>query len=536
MKERIGVRILSFCILTFLFLGCKDSLVSFQHSMGLQGEGFAVRIFVDGLASGSTRTIAPDHVTLTELADPSKYTVRLTGTSNMGDSRDEVLTVNNKGLGIFLLTPGSWTLLLTVTEVATNEEMLQGKTFVVVENAPTSTNIILKPMPDTGTVSVDFVLSASLLNRLQVQNPTPSTANTGLAGATGQTLLTVALYNGSVMVPGTNQNLLATINGVNTVQQRFVYTGNNQPISAGQYTLRLTASFPKQNNTPETMGYEDIIHIEGGREARATIELSSSIQELGTPNNPARQDKITLGGSSAIVNFQQSTRFAQWGETLWLYGVRWDGDESGENGNEILVVVWSPVYNAESYEVELLIHPFTKLGTTPTTGGKFSRIITSDTEWDALRRQTFRYNNQDRTPIYLRFSGYQNDSNYYKTYSPTIQCLNPSNALGQFLVCADKTLARSLFSGSNSLATGKMNASYRLASAMDSFDSNGVFVYTDPRTNARTTVGKVGLEADCSALGILLPAYTPQMSLVYRVRAVNEFGYSDWVYWKGGKW
>ena len=51
-----------------------------------------------------------------------------------------------------------------------------------------------------------------------------------------------------------------------------------------------------------------------------------------------------------------------------------------------------------------------------------------------------------------------------------------------------------------------------------------------------TTVGKIGLEAGCGALPVLTPGSAPRMSVQFRVRAVNAFGYSDWVYWKGGKW
>ena len=48
--------------------------------------------------------------------------------------------------------------------------------------------------------------------------------------------------------------------------------------------------------------------------------------------------------------------------------------------------------------------------------------------------------------------------------------------------------------------------------------------------------GTVGLEGDCGVIGVLLPSYTPQMSVVFRLRGVNQYGTSDWVYWKGGKW
>ena len=120
----------------------------------------------------------------------------------------------------------------------------------------------------------------------------------------------------------------------------------------------------------------------------------------------------------------------------------------------------------------------------------------------------------------MRYSGNSRDSDYYKTRVWDIPC----NAADTYKSCADKATARNLF------ASGTQNGNYRVGSTRDAFDNYSTWSYKT------YTVGKVGLEADCSVLGILLPAYTPQMSLVFRVRAVNRYGYSDWIYWKGGKW
>lgn len=544
MKEKIGVRILFFYILTFLFLGCKDSLVSFQHSMGVQGEGFAVRIFVDGLASGSGRTIAPEHVTLTELADPSKYTVRLTGTSNMGDSRDEVLTVNNKGLGIFLLTPGSWTLTLTVTEVATRQQILQGKTFIVVENAPTVTHVTLKPLTGTGTVEVNFVLSPSLLKRLVVTNPT-GTGTTGLAGATGTATLTATLYDvGGTPIPGTEMPLNAQITGANTIEQTLTYTANAQPIPAGQYILKLIGSFPKKDGSIEPMGYEDVLYVEGNRRTTTQITLASNSKDLGVPENPIKVDKAKLNGSSKTNNFTRVTSFTPWGETLWLFADYWDSEGNGNNGgngNEVLVATWTPVINADFYEIEILVYPFVfraSNGVKPNITGKFQEVVTDDVAWDNLKDQTFsRAGYPDQTnkkPSFLKYSGDPNSPYYYKTSTQQMSATSGSNGgtyHDNFLSCAYKPYARQIFGGSQSSVTAAAaNSAYRCGTAMDEFDNGTTFSY------ANVNHGKIGLEGDCGSIGILLPAFAPQCSLVFRMRAVNEYGYSDWVYWKGGTW
>lgn len=502
--------------------------------MGVQGEGFAVRIFVDGLASGSGRTIAPEHVTLTELADPSKYTVRLTGTSDMGDSRDEVLTVNNKGLGIFLLTPGSWILTLTVTEVATNQQILQGKTFIVVENAPTVTNMTLKPLTGgTGTVEVNFVLSPSLLKRLVVTNPT-GTGTTGLAGASGQANLTVALYKDGVEVLNTRQTLQATITGASTTEQTLTYTGNGQSIPAGQYILKLTGSFPKQDGSIETMGYEDIIHIEGNRKTSATIALDDNAQVYGVPSKTRKSNKANLGGSIGNPNFKNTERFTTYGDTVWIYAVNWDGNSSDEiSGNEVLTIGWDPVYNADFYEVEVMLSPFIGIYLADIPYPKFTDIVTSDDEWDRIKAIpiTDPGTSASKLPTILRFSGKTSDPDYYKSKSYIIQVAVPSHKRDpgpyqynrDFYCCADKTLARTLPYGN-----------YTIGANLDAFDNNTNFIPAEGSERGQT-LGKIGLEGDCGTLGVLLPSYAPRTSVCIRVRAGNEFGYSDWVYWKGGK-
>ncbi len=492
-----------------------------------------VQLLLEGLSS-ATRTITPGHVTFADLADSSKYTLHLTGTSDMGDSRNiQNFSITSHGVGIFLLTPGSWILALTVTDVATSQPVLQGITFVVMENAPTSTPMTLKPVDSTGNVEVRFILTASLLNRLVVTNPNPPTATTGLDGATGSSTITVALYNsdGSQVVPGTDMTFSAQIASFSTREQTFVYNGNGQQIQDGQYTLKLTAEYAKQDGSRETTGYADILYVEGNRKTSATITLDDNSQVFGVPKKIGKANKATRNITIGAPNFSQSKTFNPYEEGLWIYAANWDGESnSTKNGNEVLTVGWDPVYDAEYYELEILVYPFSGyslvVNLDASRYGRFDSIATTDEEWERYSTTPVSFGGRSKLPIYLKFNGKQGDANYYKTKSYTDKILNGNVSTEvDFTFCADKVLARNLI-------TGTVNDSYRFSSTTDEFDTYGTF---RAREGSREIVGKVGLEADCSAIGVLLPSFAPRAPVCIRMRSVNEFGYSDWVYWKGGK-
>lgn len=504
-------------ILLFLFWGCGGSLVE----LGVHGEppadGVAVQLLVEGLADmAPVRSITPTHVSKTELGS-APYTLVLEGSSDMGSRvRVDNFSVID-GTGMVVLSPGAWNLTLTARN--NNADILVGSTFLRVLGKPSSTSITLTPIAGgTGTVNVTFTLPQSVVKRL---DPATSTNKD----------VTVALYDGSgVVVPNTQQSFTVSANTTNVI---ITYNANNRQIPAGKYTLKLTSPYTVNNGSTGgqdvtyTLTYEDILYVEGNRPTAATITIPEDME--GNPHNPIWASKMNVNGSATTQNFNQQTQFTPFGETVWLYAHRWDGSDTDSNGNEILVIVWNPVYDAEYYEVELLIHPFTKNSSGPAANGKFTKVITNDMDWDNLKNTEIVFNRQRRKPSFLRFSGNVGDSDYYRTKTYVINC----NTNDSFLSVADKPLAKTLFPNRGE-AIGKVNASYTITGT-DAFDTYGTYIYIPP-TGASTTIGKVGLEADCSVLGILLPAFTPQMSLVFRVRAVNRYGYSDWIYWKGGKW
>ena len=508
-----------FCLFLWLLpylWGCQGSLSGgLQSHQSPVGEGSVpVRILLEGGAA--SRTIAPAHVTQADLADPGQYQLVMEGTSDMGGRvqvRDFVL---RNGEGFLALAPGAWTLTLTAMDGGGTTQLLSGSTLLIVQDAPTSASITLAPLTGNGRVRVNFTLPPSVVRRLDPQGNNTKQVTVGLYNPLGQ------------LVAGTQQTFQVTVTG-GTAPAAIPYTANAMQVPSGRYTLRLAAPYTVNNastgnqNVTYSLGWSDILYVEQGRESVATVAIPEVA--LGVPGRPHRRDKASQSGSSGTINFVTNTQFNPWGETLWLFGQSWDGSDSDLNGNEILVVSWTPVYDADYDELELLVHPFTNRITPATRYGKFNKVVATDAEWDALRQQSFTANGQSRRTSYMRFSGGTGDPDYYKTRTYTINCANgTTGVVNNFVSCADKALARRLF------ATGTQNFSYRVAQATDAFDTYGTFSYRG------TSVGKVGLEGDCGVLGVLVPAFSPQMSVVYRLRAVNRFGHSDWVYWKGGKW
>lgn len=529
-----GIAQICFLIIVILFLGsCHDSLSihSLRHDNSLnavskESFGEAGQVPVSLLLGdlGNARTIAPTQLTAVELNNTVVYSLQLDGSSDMGDTRSVPdFTINNDGLGTLLLTPGNWELTLTVTEKAGNTQILMGKSSVKVENKPTATAMVLTPLSGNGRVAVDFVLSASIIKRLD-----KDTAN--------QATITVALYDTTgTEVPGTKKEFKQAV--PTTAIATLNYTANDMELPAGRYSIKLISSYTVKNastlhmDAKYTIGYEDILYVEATRVSRATVDLTSNSKDLGVPENPYRKDKYSLSGSTNARNFAQTETFNPWGETLWAGAANWDGEGTGTtDGNEVLALYWDPVLGADFYEIEFLIYPFLRRvggqaangGGNTTVNGKLTKPVRNDAEWDALKQQTFSYNGTVRTPSYLRFSGDPNDPNYYRTYYSTIE-FDGQGRGDDFLTCVDKTLCRQIFLDPN-IRNGKGNSSYRVQTV-----ANTVW-----DTYGKLSDRKIGLEGDCGALGILLPSFAPRSSLVFRVRGVNAYGYSDWVYWKGG--
>lgn len=520
-------------MLSMVIFGCRDSLSLVPESTHIPENGkVPVRLLVSGLSAAS-RTITPAHITVQDLGDLTRYKVILDGTSNMGKSiRLDPVSFSHGMVGLDL-NPGIWTFRLSVTDVNTQTQILTASSMLLVQSKPVFTTLTLEPIQGgTGTVNVTFTLSDSIMQRLDKDT-------------TGNATITIALYDTLQQeVLGTKQVFRQAVTGASV---SLPYTAT---LTAGRYSIKLESSYTVQNGATQNqsftyeMGYKDILYVESNRETSASIELTSNSKELGVPDNPYKRNKMNVNGSSKTQNFTRSTSFNPWKETLWAYGGNWDGEKNGtSNGNEIFIAAWDSIYNADFYEIEVLLHPFTITtngggNPNPVPYGKFEQVVYTDSDWEQLktRQITATVNNVQytRLPEFFQFSGDPNSPYYYKRYLPEIGYIDKATGTpSRFITCAYKDLARTTFVPGSAVTNGKGNAGYRIADTGDSspgFNGTGTYTYNGQ------SVGKVGLEGDCSCLGFIVPSFAPRISIVYRLRAVNSYGHSDWVYWKGGLW
>ena len=261
-----------------------------------------------------------------------------------------------------------------------------------------------------------------------------------------------------------------------------------------------------------------------------------------SPSNPHRKDKATTnftvastGGSttgSGVQSITGTQRFNPYGEGLWVYAANWDGGENkftvgaGGNkgstiGNEVLLVDWDPADGADHYELEILLHPnhglYDEGAEKVSNSAKYDSLPATDAEWNSFAGRA--------GVLQLAFSGDSGSPNYYrtKTYTYNIPTKSATSRVNfEFLAWRP-------------LADGR-NGGYKVATGAN---NNSSFIGAPDGTTGLSTRGngsyRIGLEGDCDALAVLVNSFSPQHWYGIRLRAVNEHGTSDWVYWKGGK-
>ena len=548
MKMSVINRMSLLAILLPLLWGCGDSVGG--HRLGtpfhggqsggghgsVSNAGTVPVSIVLGYGSGSSRTIAPEHIDQVALGG---YTLELTGSSDMGDSVNVQNFTLTNGQGFVSLNPGNWQLELVASR--NGVEQLRGTGSMEVKDKPTSVAITLRPVAaGTGTVDVRFSIPQSVVARL---DPSTSTTKT----------VTVALYDDSdLVVAGTRQDIALTYNAAQTAPYAVTYTAGGSPVPSGRYTLRLSAPYTVNNaatgnvDVVYKVGHTDILYVEGGRVSSATVAIPEVGAAMGVPGIPYRQDKAgqasftvarsgsATGHSAANITTGRQT-FSPYGAGLWVYGANWDGGTDRQNvgaggnsgstqGNEVLLVTWSPVYDADYYELEMLLHPnygqYDLNQEQVLNSAKYETLPVSDTDWADYRAKS-------PPPLELSFSGGAGSGNHYKTKVHTHQILTTT------------ATARTGFDflAWRGLADGR-NGGYAVASSAGA-GSQGAFIGApDSATglSMRGTVSyRIGLEGNCNALAVLMNSFTPQHWYGIRLRAVNRFGHSDWVYWKGGK-
>lgn len=498
---------------------------------GVAGRG-SIAIIVENLSSQAIRTIAPGHISVADLR--AQYELRLSGTTGYRSFPEEVVTIAADGRGALRDLPeGEWELTLTAYSTAGNLPVLRGRASVSVSPLEvTPASFTLSPLlTGDGTVRVQFTLPDSVVRRLDPQG-----------NASKQ--VTVALYYDEVdaEVPGTKQVYTMTAGGT------INYTANNGRVPEGRYTIRLFAPYTVNNastlfmDMTYSMGFQDVLYVEGNRESAASIAIPE--MELPIPGKPYRWDKVTSSVtvpstngntnattfSSAFITGSQS--FRPYGEGLWAYPGNWDGsggntptNPNGPNGgragstqgNEVLLITWDAVYDADYYELEVLLHP--NYGRNNNNGvsnaAKYDKLPANDSDWQQFLQKS-------PSPLKLRFSGGSGDPDNYKTKAHSYLIYGGGSARDvQFEFVAWRGIADGKNSGYKT-STGSSDGSFISPPDASGLSRRGSATY------------RIGLEGDCNALAILMHNFAPQHWYGIRLRAVNEFGYSEWVYWKGG--
>lgn len=509
-------------LLLLCFVSCSQYL-----ELHKKQAGGGMRIVVANYGQGGERSIAPTHATLAELRDPAKYRLELTGTTGFQNLPATPITLSATGTtSITTIPEGVWELVLTAYNPQ-NVAVLRGATTVekTALNAPDASFVLKAVLNGTGSVDVRFVLPPDFVKRLNPQS------------------VKVALYYATTnaLVAGTEQGFAASNATANTT---IAYSRTNVP--EGEYRIRLTGVTQVNNGSTNfetvsyTVGYEDVLYVESGRTSAATITIAAT--NIGVPGRPfeasKRSQNFTVASSNSTAGFSGanitgSQSFSPYGEGLWIYAANWDGHggntpttPAGPNGghagstqgNEVLLVTWDAVYDADYYELEMLLHP--NYGYNNNSGvsnsAKYEKLPVNDSDWNQFLQRNPR-------PIQLRFSGKDTDFDYYKTKTYTHTIARDSTAKNvSFTFMAWRDLARGKNNG-YSTATSSTNGNF-----IGSPDTSGV-------SRRGSASYRIGLEGDCDALAILMNNFTPQHWYGIRVRGVNQYGQSDWVYWKGGK-
>ena len=305
-----------FTVLCLIFIGCKNSTnIQPHYAMGVADsvEGkVPVKVVLEGTTS-SSRSIAPDHIGVGQL---QLYTLKIQGSSNMGDVLAETTFTHTNGQGVVALKPGVWTLRLTAVSGTTT--VLEGSATVDVrEEKAKEVRFTLTPVTG-GTGTIRLTINWQNDDRLIVQ---PS-------GALRHDLK-VRTYLCDVetgaMVAGTEASMGRQANKNNTnLPVTFTYTGNatatdRTPKPAGKYELVFTIVGGNLPEATSSVEWRDIIYVEPGRETTGIITIPRLIQNPTVPTN-FTETCTPING----------------------------------NGNYDATLSWDSIYNATAYKLEVM--------------------------------------------------------------------------------------------------------------------------------------------------------------------------------------
>ena len=302
---------------------------------GPAGTG-SLEIVVENLDTGPLRTIAPAPLTGADLADTSRYTLRLTGTAGRRPLPERTVTLTNGRATLGDMPDGTWSLTLTAYDSAGATALMSGHATVTVRGPGAEARFTLTPVAGgTGTVSLSVSWQAADRDFVQpVTTPYPSGLTVSMAlydpvtgqkatsyerlasGGNGAQSDTDAFFRRGFIGTGSggSTTLLATT---------FTYTGGTSGaktynVPAGMYMLKFTIT---GGNLPagQRLEWSDLLYVEAGRQTTGAV----TIPRLS-------------GGAAAPAGFAGQT-------TAMAAG-----------GSYTATLSWDRVHNAGGYELQLL--------------------------------------------------------------------------------------------------------------------------------------------------------------------------------------
>ena len=150
-KNSMGMAALAAGIYLLVVLGMSCSKMTLQPPVGASAG--RLDIVVENFTPDLLRTIAPVPLTEGDLADTSRYTLKLTGTTGRRTLPERTVTLAAGRATLGDMPDGTWSLTLTVYDGTGTIALMSGHTTVTVRGPGAEARFVLTPVTSgTGTV------------------------------------------------------------------------------------------------------------------------------------------------------------------------------------------------------------------------------------------------------------------------------------------------------------------------------------------------------------------------------------------------
>ncbi|MBR2363095.1 MAG: hypothetical protein IKA80_10715 [Spirochaetaceae bacterium] len=354
-KNSMGMAALAAGIYLLVVLGMSCSKMTLQPPVGASAG--RLDIVVENFTPDLLRTIAPVPLTEGDLADTSRYTLKLTGTTGRRTLPERTVTLAAGRATLGDMPDGTWSLTLTVYDGTGTIALMSGHTTVTVRGPGAEARFVLTPVT-SGTGTVRLTVNWQAADRDFVQpsaTPYPSGLTVSMAlydPVTGQKATSYERLSsgGNGAQSDTDaffrRGFIGTGSGGSTtpLDTTFTYTGGTSGVKtynvpAGMYMLKFTIT---GGNLPagQRLEWSDNLYVETGRETTGTINIPQLTHKPLAPTTRPPQKGVAVGGQVDVT-------------------FNWEG-----------------VYNASQYEVEVI--EYTN-GTHPATDQAWATLAQSGT-------------------------------------------------------------------------------------------------------------------------------------------------------------